>query len=97
MSGHFGGTAGPSVLIYGKPAAMITAWTPGEKGELKDSYGNVYTVLSYDDYNEIINYEAVNRIDKADEYNVPLRVMFTDEDAFETAGINRAVRERFRR
>lgn len=97
MSGHFGGTAGPSVLIYGKPAAMITAWTPGEKGELKDSYGNVYTVLPYDDYNEIINYEAVNCIDKADEYNVPLRVMFTDEDAFETAGINRAVMERFRR
>lgn len=94
MSDCFTKGMGPSVLLYGKPAAMITAWTPGKQGILKDSYNNEYRVIGYDDYNEIINYEAVDRIDSLQSCNIPLRVIFTDESADEIVRVTKRIRKR---
>ncbi|MBE5937069.1 MAG: U32 family peptidase [Lachnospiraceae bacterium] len=69
------------ITVYGKPAAMITDRTPRQAGTLKDSYGNIYTVVDRNEYNEIVSYEPVNRIDSVNSYKCNnYRVLFTDEN-----------------
>lgn len=66
-----------SVMIYGKPAAMITAWTPGTCGIIYDGFNNRYNVLEHEEYMEILNYEPLVRdIDN----NIDHRIVLSDEN-----------------